>query len=135
MVSAIAAPPQRFLAFVVNKSFVLIDFPEPDFLQHMLTPSVLPDRIGVHCFTLQFFKCVIQCQYLRRCAVAFVLYAVIAQMDPQCAALLIPINVLQDHFANGHEPTHHRQMHSVKIPLALPIGVTAAPIITIRPKF
>ena len=98
-------------------------FHKSNLLQHVLTSQILMDRIRVHRFTLQLMECVLQRQDLCGCTVSLVLYAVVPQMDPKCAATLDRIDILQNDFAHRHDPAHDRQMHSAQISLPFPVFV------------
>ena len=98
-------------------------FHKSNLLQHVLTSQILMDRIRVHRFTLQLMECILQRQDLCGCTVSFVLYAVVPQMDPKCAATLVRIDILQNDFAHRHDPAHDRQMRSAQISLPFPVFV------------
>ena len=109
-------------------------FHKSNLLQHVLISQILMDRIRIHRFTPQLMKCVLQRQDLCGCTVSFVLYAVVPQMDPKCAATLVRIDILQNDFAHRHDPMHDRQMHSAQISLPFPVFVGFCSIIPIWTK-
>jgi len=117
------ALPGLLFTDIVNKCLVPVCFPESYLIQHMLTSSVLNQRVRINCVQSHVAEGVFQSLELCLGSAAMILAAVILQMDSHGVAAFTAVNVFQYDLSNGFVPKHDRQMNPIQITLPLPVSI------------